>query len=303
MATIVRTTNHRAPPRGGRTSVAVLALVGGLSAGCETLSARPFAGTLIEMTIAGAGESPPGTHLELWARSANDDIIRVNPLTDTNQHLTSYGLQIKLAVDPSDPCLIDDKGNLITTAAAYQTTKVAGVTQTPEQQAQTIQNRLDQILSTSLGGNQSQSLLAIVAASEGTRPTIAADASAADRLAACNAYWKEQPLAYSGNPRQITAPIHGVLYGFVTYTTTSPPAGYDGIRIETPVHLKGLRELWLTSETASIAAVDPKARGPVFLHSEPAKGGRGVVFFNLLGTSAAGTAALYVDLDDPGISF
>ncbi len=280
-----------------------LLAIAALGAGCDQLSVRPFAGTWIEMTIAGANETAPNTHLELWARSEHDDIIRINPFTDPTAGETHYGLQIKLAVDPSDPCMIDAAGNLLTSPAAYKTVTIAGVTQTPEQQAQQVKNRLDQIVSISLGGKQAQSLLAIVAASDGTPPTLAAEASAADRLAACTAYWASAPFAYSGNPFQVTAPTHGILYGFVTYTTTSPPAGYDGIRVETPIRLKGLRELWLTTETVPVDLVSPVQRGAVFLHSEPAKGGRGVVFFNMLGQSASGTAALYVDLDESKIDF
>lgn len=271
--------------------------------GCEDFNVRPYAGTLIEMTMAGAIETAPGTHLEMWARSANDDIIRIDPLTDTNLHLTSYGLQIKLAIDRNDPCLINADGNLVLSPAAYKTVTIAGVTQTPEQQVQQLENRLDQILSTSLGGKQPQSLLAIVAADDGTAPNIAADASAADRLAACTTYWKDHPYAYSGNPFQLTQPTHGVVYGFVSYQTTSPPAGYDGIRFDTTLKLEGLREIWLTTESVPVAMVNPLARGPIFLYSQPARGGRGVVYFNLLGPSASGTAALYVDLDAPKISF
>jgi hypothetical protein len=136
-------------------------------------------------------------------------------------------------------------------------------------------------------------------------PTVAFTASAAQRLAACQQYWSASPLAYTPNPAQLTAPLHGAVWGFVTYNTTSPPANYDSIRIDAPEHLGGIRELFMTVEPD---AVDPLHRGPLYLHGTPDAGGNGWVHFDLAppyGSSlaAAGTAALFVDPDEATAKF
>src|SRR3954449_10660595 len=90
-----------------------------LGAGCDSLSARSFAGTVIIMSLHGASVTPPGQHLELWARNQYNDIIRINPYYDEANGKTHNGLMIRQAISPTDPCIIDDHGNLLTTAAAY----------------------------------------------------------------------------------------------------------------------------------------------------------------------------------------
>src|SRR5438094_6782324 len=80
-------------------------------AGCD-LTVHPFAGTVIQMTIAGvSGESPPGTHLELWARDKYDDVVRIDGEAAGGP---SFGIAVRKAVTMGDPCMIDDKGNLLT---------------------------------------------------------------------------------------------------------------------------------------------------------------------------------------------
>lgn len=275
--------------------------------GCS-IGVNGFQGTVLQMTLE-VSASAPGHHLELWARDSYDDVLRINGSfldNDTQKTFYPYGLQVQQAISLDDPCMIDDKGNLLTTAAAYPSAVFSGgVPQTPEMQAETVVNRIKQLLSIGQGGFEGSSLLAIVPWKELTPPSVPASASAADRLAACKAYWSD-PLAYTPNPAQVTAPLHGTVYGFVGYSTMHPPAGYDGLRIDSPIALKGIRELWLTDETrpAGSAAgsdfVDPKHRGPTALDGVPDHGGRDVVHFDLTGPAGAGTAALLVNLDqDP----
>jgi hypothetical protein len=110
---------------------------------------------------------------------------------------------------------------------------------------------------------------------------------------------------YVPNPLQITAPLNGgVVYGFVSFTSLTPPANYDGWRIDSPINLDGLREIFFTTETDT---VDPKNRGPLFLVSTMTPGGRDVVHFDLThvdpASTAAGTAALYVNLNEDPVQF
>jgi hypothetical protein len=297
-----------------------LLLVLGLCAGGCDISARPFAGSILQMSIAisGPAASPGGTHLELWARSQFDDVLRINPINDFNCALYPMkcdpkfpdgrpGVMVVKAITMSDPCMIDAHGNLLTTGAAYPgPVSLNGVTQSPDQQAAQVRNRIAQVTSTtecdSDGhcGLQTVQLFAVVPWEETPAPTFATPPSALERLQACQAYWNESPLTYTPNPAQITAPLHGQVYGFISFNTLAPPAGYDGIRIDTPVHLKGLRELFVTTETTN---VDPANRGPLFLQGVPDIGGRETTHFDLTGPTAAGTAAIIVDIDDDPVQF
>src|SRR5258708_13100227 len=81
--------------------IAVLTLP--FAVGCD-ISAHPFAGTIVQMTINGAQASAPNTHLELWATSQYDDIIRINPLYDGVN--STPGIVVVKAVTMSDPCMI-----------------------------------------------------------------------------------------------------------------------------------------------------------------------------------------------------
>src|SRR5205085_601506 len=120
---------------------------------------------------------------------------------------------------------------------------------------------------------------------------------------ACHDYWNASPLSYTPNPAQLTSPLHGVIYGFVAYTVTSPPTAIDGIRIESPIALGDTRELWLTDEAVPAADVDPVHRGPVFLDGPRNRGGNEVLHFDLTGPVGSGSAALEVALDQNTVSF
>lgn len=320
-------------PRGaGRAlerSLLGLAALVALTAGCS-LEVQPYAGSVLAMTLAGAGVSAPGRHLEIWVRDGNDDIVRMDSTfnyspTGDGQHTTRldpFGIVIRPALSMDDPCIIDDKGNLLVTAAAYPSTVlVGGVMQTPEDQAQTERWLLASLCNTSSCdgsggdpayhcGHQPSTLLGIfpyelldasgqiVATAPPSPPSVPFDAPAADRLAACKAYWAASPLAYTPNARQVTAPPHGAIYGVVTFTSAAPSVAYDQIRIDSPTHLDEVRELFLTDEAD---AVDPLNRGPVFLGGLAGPGGRAVYHMDLVAPSAdstaSGTAALYTDFN------
>jgi hypothetical protein len=283
-----------------------------LALGCNGgLTVKTFVGAILQMTFAGAGVSAPGTHLELWTRNANNDIIRVDASytfadpSDKSQTKTVYtnGLAIRAAVSIDDPCMIDGKGNLLTTADAYQDATIAGVKQTAAEQAQTFVNRIKQLTSTTVGGEEANTLLAVVPYDDTPEPTVAATATASERLATCQAYWNKSPLTYTGNPAQVTFPYHGTAYGFVAFTTTTPSAAYDGIRIDSPTNLAGTQELWLTTETAPLDMVDGNHEGPVYLEGKPDQGGQSVIHFDLTGPTASGAAAIYTTLDDGTVLF
>lgn len=281
-------------------------------AGCNGgLSVTPYVGSVVQMTIANAGVTAPGTHLEVWTRDQYNDIIRVdasytypNP-KDPTETITTYtrGLQIRNAVTFDDPCMIDSKGNLLTSPAAYTTRTIGGNTETPEEQAQTVKNRIAQVTGTAIGGKQASTLLAVTPYDETPEPQIDPNASAHDRLVACQAYWAISPLAYTANPAQLTAPLHGTAYGFVAYTTTSPPAGYDGVRLDSPTKLRGAQDFWLSLESVAVADVKANDQGPIFLEGKPTPGGNDVIHFDLTGPSASGTATLLVNLDNESVVF
>ncbi|HXU69203.1 MAG TPA: hypothetical protein VN947_07725 [Polyangia bacterium] len=284
-----------------RLAVAALAAIGGaaLGPGCG-LDVRPFAGTIMQLTVANAGPTPVGEHLELWARDRYDDILRIDPFYHESEHQSAYGIMIRQAISLDDPCIIDVTGHLLTDAAAYPTTvTMAGVTQTPDEQALAVVQRIEQ-----LAPAGQPPLLAVLPWDATPPPTVAKDATPDERLAACNAYTSASDRAYVANPLQITAPAHGTVFGFIRFISTVPAQNYDGFRLDTPVNLDGVQEIFFTREGDS---VDAGQRGPLFLTSRLVPGGRDVVHFELIhgdpnGTESGG-ASLYVDLGAGAGSF
>ncbi|HEX6835794.1 MAG TPA: hypothetical protein VF334_04440 [Polyangia bacterium] len=304
---------------------AALALLACAAAGCNSLSAKAYAGTVIELAIEGAAPTTPGQHLELWARDAYADILRVDAIYDLPSHRVAYGLRIRNAIALDDPCMIvSDPGSpaygepLVMPSAYPSSVMVNGVTQTPTQQAQQVRNRIAQLTSNAVClpdlfdatatfcGHQASTLLAVVPYDETPPPSLPPDAPASARAAACEAYWSASPLAYTPNPAQLTTPLHGAVYGFIGYLTTVPPAGYDGLRLDSPTNLRGIEELWLTVESVPVANVDALSPGRIYLDGAPTPGGRDVIHFDLRSLAmeaVSGTAALYVSLDDDTASF
>jgi hypothetical protein len=269
------------------------------SLGCDALTVHPFAGTVAQFTLSGAPVTPPGQHLEIWARDQYNDVIRLNPYFNETQQLdvnqvTAFGIMVRQALPQASPCMIDGKGNLLTSPAAYPTTvAVAGVTQTPEEQAAAVVGRIQQV------NPPSGPLLAVLPWDKTQDPIIGPNASPDQRLAACNAAKALSPNYYVPNPLQVTAPLHGTVYGFVSFSTVVPATNYDGFRLDIPVSLKGVQEVFFTVEGDN---VNPNHRGPLFLVSTRTQGGNDVVHFDLTppaGSMAAvaGTVALYVNLD------
>jgi hypothetical protein len=155
--------------------------------------------------------------------------------------------------------------------------------------------------------------------------------AAAERFRRCRASlgdprtpYLEQPnpAYYLGNPKQLTKPLHGVLYGFFNFCTTPdwpqdklppttcaiardlPPQNFGSITLATPQSLSGLVGLLITRETAGA----PGAPGTqVVARGVPVPGGRGALRFALVitvpgpmgtpQTVTVGTASVLTDLD------
>ena len=288
-----------------------LALASFASVGCDALTVHSFAGTVMQLTLDGvtATTIPAGRHLELWARTQHDDIVRVNGYTDFTNGVTANGIMISQAISLSDPCMLDGyyyhtgQGNLLTSPAAYPTSvTTGGVTQTPDEQAQQVIARINQ-LTTNPTIETGGPLLAVLPFATSVPPAVPASATPEERRAACDAYIQD-PLAYIGNPYQITAPLAGYVYGFANFASVAPAASYDGFRIDTPLSLKGVQEIFFTLEGDT---VDPHNRGPLFLTSQLTMGGRDVIRFELVHadptSSVSGTAALLVDLNNDPVQF
>jgi hypothetical protein len=315
-----------------------LGLLGG---GCD-ISVKPFAGTVMQMTINAGPVSGPNEHYEIWARDQYNDILRVSgkydvpapiggftnfdkkyPYCTSDGHCVRFGIMFREAVSMGDPCMIDkNTGALLVTAAAYKQVTINGVTQSPEEQAAAIRARIAQ-LTTKNNCDQATpphcgiaptNLVAVLPYDPTPPPTIPFDTPATMRLGMCQAYWAASPYAYTPNPSQLTFPLNGTVYGTTNFNTTPPlpPTNYDGFRIDSPVNMKGIQELFITHETVDAAdmaasradGVDPENRGPLFLQGLPDQGGLEVVHFDLSGASGeAGTAALYVDLDENPSAF
>lgn len=280
-------------------------------AGCS-LEATPFAGTVIQLTLENTNLSHSGQHFELWAHRSSVGVVRLQTLYDAPDPnnpkqtiaLNPYGFMVRPAISLADPCMIDDAGNLLTSAAAYpDTITVEGVRQSPAEQAAATIARVAQITAATdcdgatppHCGIQGATLHAVLPYTDALPPTLPFDTAPADRLAACQAYWQDS-LAYTPNPMQLTAPLHGTVYGFPAYITFTPTAGYDGVRLDTPTNLSDIDQFWITLESHPF---DPDHIGPVYLAGTRDRGGNDVIHFALSPPpgsdfSDSGTAAMIV---------
>jgi hypothetical protein len=305
----------------------LMALVFGT--GCD-LAAKPFAGTLLQMSISGAQPLPADEHLEFWARTANDDIVRLSALYEqpdlgrvrvalpNGETTDPRGFIIVPAITMADPCMINSKGELLTTAAAWEPTEINGTPQTPEEIAAQVRTRISQVTAgTNCDtatpphcGRQMNNLFAIVSYTPTALAPFNANPSAAERLSKCSDYWKD-PLTYTPNPFQLPTPLNGPIWGFVSFTTVTPPSGFDSVKLEIPFKLKGIKELFITVENHSAArramfppdGVNPKDRGPTYLQGFPEVGGVEAVAFTMVGTAASAHVSLYVSLDEDPVQF
>jgi hypothetical protein len=254
--------------------------------GCDDLAVKEFAGTNLQLQLRGSAVTPPGQHLEMWGRNRNDDILRIGYRLSSGQPQL-YGFQIRIGIDPADPCIINDSGYLVTDPRAYpKAIDFGGVVQSPEQQALQIQLRIQQITALSVGGMQTSSLLITAPYDTTVAPVIAAGATPAERRSACEAYWAQSPWAYTPDPLIISQPRHGATMGPVYYATASPQASYDGIYLTSLLDLDDLQEFWITTEQGGPADVDRLHRGPVYLQGYRVERGRGYVNFDLTGDGA-----------------
>lgn len=319
--------------RGLATAVAAAAAVA--ATGCD-ITVRPFEGTVLQIEMSTSSPLPSGEHLELWARTAHDDIARINArfefedkrgLGRPTEPIYAYGLIIRPAITMDDPCIIDSQGRRLTHPEAYdKPVTVHGITQSPEEQAAVVRTRIAQLTQSSFCdpslpppncGAQIATLYAVLPyALPGEPPipdppVIPPTASPEERLNACRAYWASSRIAYTPNPAQLTAPLHGAVWGYLPFQSQMPVSAFTGFRLDSNVNLNGLRELFLTRETIDAAdsaagrldGVDAHARGPIYLQGYPDRGGNWVVHFSLLGPTASGTAVLFTDLTSDPVQF
>ena len=294
-------------------------------AGCD-ISARTRAGAILVMSMQGVDELPAGQHLELWASLSTNDTVRIDSIYDTSgpdpanpgkqkAFHSFYGLTLRRAITMADPCMIDSTGNLLITAAAYppEGQTINGVFQSAEELAAQTRARIAQLVTDRVCddatpphcGHQFKNLIAVLPFDPTPVPVIQSNAPAAERLAACQQYWNASPISYTPNPIQINAPIHGTAFGFVDFITQTPATAYDQVRLDTPLRLNDIQQLWMTVEGDT---VDPKNQGPVFLSGRPDEGGRDIVHIDLsppFGStnSAAAQVALNVSLDEDPVQF
>jgi hypothetical protein len=292
-------------------------LLGGAS-GCS-LSAPPFAGSVLALTLSTTTRTAPDEHIEIWARTEFDDVIRIDHLFTApggqDALRSRYGFVIRNAIDMGDPCMIDvETGALLTTAEAYPSAvTILGVPQSPEEQAAAVRARIAQVTSASNCddatpphcGRQGSNLLAAIPFGPTTiaPPDLPRTTPPSERRRACLDYWASSALAYTPNPSQLIAPLHGTVTGFFDYITQLPVAGYGAIRVDSSVALRGIRELFMTVERHTPGSgsdgVDPLRRGPLFVRGVPStRSGRDVTHFELTGPTVSGSATIYDTLAD-----
>jgi hypothetical protein len=278
--------------------------------------------------LGGARATPAGQHLELWARDGDQDLVRVvagvgvpdgdiDPQGIAPRKQGVY--QIRQAVDIADPCMIDGQGHLLwkpDAQAGCGPSPPAGCDDASQRmlQAMSVETRIHEL--TDLPATP---LFALVSYDDAAAapPMVAADAAPADRLSACQSYWLDSPFAYDGNPLELTAPLHGILYGMVDFTSIAPlpTQVVGGIQVITDFALRDLRELWFTQTTATVDALDPDqidcvahpdtCRGAILLQGAAGSPDRGLYRFLLASPTptTSGTAAVYTNLDQDPVQF
>jgi hypothetical protein len=124
-----------------------------------------------------------------------------------------------------------------------------------------------------------------------------------------------QSQIYTGDPRQLTNPIHGQFYAAVDFLSVKPSQISGGMKIESPFAIRDVRELWFTQTKATIGKLDQDqidcaaspstCRGPIYLQGAVDVFGRDVVHFDLTSPdhSVSGTAAVYTQLGRDPVSF
>jgi hypothetical protein len=302
------------------------------TAACDHFVVSDFAGSRLVLTIHGASATPAGQHLELWARTddglGNDLVTRLlfEVPPDLSIGQTGYSAQasaytIAQTVDINDPCMIDDNGNLLWKPEAQ-----TGSDADKMHQAMSVEQRIHQL--TDLPASPLLALVSYDDAAASERPQqkdpngahyIAPDADAPTRLDRCkNVFWARSPhYAYTGNPNQLTAPVHGQLFGMLDFQNVAPqpPQIVGGINIETRFGLHDLREIWFTQTPATVEMVDPKeldcaahpqsCRGTLLLQGDAGTPNKGIYHFELSSplTGVSGSAAVYTRLDEDSVQF
>ena len=303
--------------------------------GCDHFAASDFSGSRVQLTVSGAGPTPAGSHLELWARDGAHDIVRLlagsapDHCDDGAATCTFWptlsAYTIVGAVDLGDPCMIDDAGNLLWSPAAQPGPSDGD----KALQAKAVEKRVHEL--TDL---QPRPLLAMASFDDAAaahpvrapdragcdelkpRACIPDDATAATRLSQCLAFWQASPFAYTGNPLQLTRPVHGTLFGMLDFTSLTPAQTLGGIQVVSDFALHDLRELWLTQTTATVAALDADqldcatspgtCRGALFLQGDAGSPQNGIFRFDLSSpppSTVTGTASVLTRLDEDPVQF
>ena len=190
-----------------------------------------------------------------------------------------------------DGCVIDEAGNLLWTPEAKDP-----ATGSPQGAlaAAAVQRRIDEL---TIGGQAT--LFALVPYDDAAAmphpsakdPTLTAEA----RKCACRDLWNASPASYSGNPIQLTSPVHGALYGVLDYQSTMPPQALGGIAFHVDYSLPSARELWLTDTAAEVSHVDPNQ---LDCHARP-DSCRGITLLDGTAASEAGRQAIHFELRSP----
>jgi hypothetical protein len=279
--------------------VALVALAG--ATGCQSLVVAPFSGTNVSLELKGSGVSQAGQHFEMWGRNSDNDILRIGYRVAPTQPQI-FGFMIRIAVTPTDPCMINDTGYPITDARAYPgNVTAAGVTQTPAEQAMAISVIIREVTAVSLGGQQQTNLLLAVPYDATPEPPIPVDATPDQRRAACNAYWAASPYAYTPAPLTLTQPLHGIAFGPVDYSTSAPLDSFSTIPFVTFYDLSNLQEFWITTESVPPESVDPQQRGPAYLQGTRVQRGDDTINFDLTGSDPSVSGSLLLIPPQSGV--
>lgn len=290
--------------------------------GCDALGVQSFTGSYIALDLTWPSPMLPGAdeHLELWAVSGAGQPVRVP--ADEFTAADFPGFDVRLGIDPNEPCLIDAQGRLLLGPAADLPDPDISHEAMVQRVRQVVPRTLPILPAGGVAGKTKVPLLALVRHDENPGPDFPLTKDNVDKMAPADRLQRCRPFLcapadagcghgayYVGNPLQLTKPVHGTLYGFFDFNTIGPdfqtadpasyvpPQDYGGIAISTRVSLHGIRGLRLTREKER----RPGQPGtPVALGVPSTDSGRGAARFVLLlpGTQTVlGFASVLTDLD------
>jgi hypothetical protein len=297
------------------------------SLGCALVCAacvNNFEGSKIELLLHGGvdvpgdpaanGRPPSDTHYEMW-------VVR----DQSAFHIADF--EIHPVISSADPCFIEEPGARFAGLHSTQIKNKLVAVATDGGRTPTAQDATDIEIAKVRVSYQPQleAALKVFTAHEPglTQATITAltadvpaanridDASNAERLAKCQAIWRQHPGYYVATDKVLTIPLNGTYYGIVEGTDPRNMALLNGGSIDVPASFPKFDVLriswdWNDPNDPRKANYPPSSTGHYYMAGVPVMIVRGVINVSMVNEDfgrIAGEASIYTDLGRDDVHF